>query len=52
MSDGATSRSPRAVKGNSGLWAGGRFSLAFAGQPGGVAGGAASSRGLPFPVPA
>ncbi len=46
----ATTRSPRMVKGGTRLSAGGRFSLAFAKLPGGVAGGAASSCGLPSRV--
>ncbi len=50
MSVVATTRSPRMVKGGTRLSSGGRFSLAFARLPGGVAGGAASSCGLPSRV--
>ena len=52
MSVVAIARSPRMVKGGTRLGAGARFSLALVGLPGGVAGGAASSRELPVRVPA
>ena len=42
----ATTRSSRMVNGDTRLSAGGRFWLAFARLPGGVAGGGASSCGL------
>ncbi len=46
----ATTRSSRMVNGDTRLSAGRRFSLTFARRPGGVAGGAASSCGLPSRV--